>query len=43
MTYGYEVRGHDDRKVDVVRRTSDLGAATALAGALPVNHLPFRA
>jgi hypothetical protein len=43
MTYGYEVQGRDDRKVDVARRTSDLGAATSLPGALLVNHLPLRA
>jgi len=42
MTYGYEVRGRDDRKIDVARRMSDLGSATALPGALLVNDLPFR-
>jgi hypothetical protein len=42
MTYGYDVRGRDDRKIDVARRMSDLGSATALPGALLVNELPFR-
>jgi len=42
MTYGYEVQGYNDRKVDAARRLSDLGSATALPGALLVNDLPFR-
>ena len=42
MTYGYEVRGPDDRKVAVVKRMAKHGAATTLPGALLVNDLPFR-
>jgi len=42
MTYGYEVQGHNDRKVDAARRASDIGSATVLPGALLVNDLPFR-
>jgi hypothetical protein len=42
MTYGYEVQGHGDRKVDVARRMVEVAAARALPGALLVNHLPFR-
>ena len=42
MTYGYEVRGHDDRKVESVKQMAKLAVATALPGALLVNDLPFR-
>ena len=42
MTYGYEVQGRNDRKVDAVRRIVEIGVATALPGALLVNDLPFR-
>jgi hypothetical protein len=42
MTYGYEVQGRNDRKVDAARRMVEVGAARALPGALLVNHLPFR-
>jgi hypothetical protein len=42
MTYGYEVQGHGDRKVDAARRLAEIGAVTALPGALLVNDLPFR-
>ncbi|KAH9970772.1 cytochrome P450 [Russula compacta] len=41
MTYGYEVRGPDDRKVESVKQMSELAVATALPGALLVNDLPF--
>ena len=43
MTYGYEVRGLDDRRVAVARKMSEHGSANALPGALLVNDLPFRA
>ena len=42
MTYGYEVQGYSDRKVDAARRLAAIGSATALPGALLVNDLPFR-
>ena len=42
MTYGYEVQGRGDRKVDASRRLVEIGSATALPGALLVNDLPFR-
>jgi hypothetical protein len=41
MTYGYEVQGRDDRKVEVAKKTSDMGANTALPSDLLVNGLPF--
>ncbi|KAI0264227.1 cytochrome P450 [Gloeopeniophorella convolvens] len=40
-TYGYDVQGHTDRKLEVARRMSDIASAVALPGALLVNHLPF--
>jgi hypothetical protein len=43
MTYGYEVQGHNDRKIDAARRLTEIEAAAALPGALLVNDLPFRA
>jgi hypothetical protein len=43
MTYGYEVRGRNDRKIEVAIKMSNHGSATALPGALLVNNLPFRA
>ena len=42
MTYGYEVQGRNDRKIDAARRLTEIGSATALPGALLVNDLPFR-
>jgi len=42
MAYGYEVRSHNDRTVDVARKLAELGSDTALPGALLVNDLPFR-
>jgi hypothetical protein len=42
MTYGYDVQGHDDKKVDAARRASRMGAVTALPSDLLVNGLPFR-
>ena len=43
MTYGYEVQGPDDRKIEIPRRMTELGGAVTLPGALLVNDLPFRA
>ena len=43
MTYGYEVHGRDDRKVESARQMTKLGVSVALPGALLVNDLPFRA
>jgi hypothetical protein len=42
MTYGYEPKGRNDRKVEIVRQFSDFGAEVNLPGALLVNDLPFR-
>ena len=42
MTYGYEVQGRSDRKVDAARQMVEIGIATTLPGALLVNDLPFR-
>ena len=41
MTYGYDVRGHDDRMVNAVKKTSRMGAVTILPSDLLVNGLPF--
>jgi len=41
MTYGYEVQGRNDRKVDAARKLVEIGSATILPGALLVNDLPF--
>ena len=42
MTYGYEVQGPDDRKIEIPRRMTEHGGAVTLPGALLVNDLPFR-
>ena len=42
MTYGYEVRGRNDRMVEAPRKMTELGTSTALPGALLINDLPFR-
>jgi hypothetical protein len=42
LTYGYEVQGRSDRKVDAARQMVEIGIATTLPGALLVNDLPFR-
>ncbi|KAH9970767.1 cytochrome P450 [Russula compacta] len=41
MTYGYEVRGREDRMMEAPREMTELGSATALPGALLINDLPF--
>lgn len=41
ITYGYEVQGRHDRKLDVSKRLNDFGTSTFLPGALLVNELPF--
>ena len=43
MTYGYEVQGRNDKKVEASRRMSEHGGAVTLPGALLVNDLGFRA
>jgi hypothetical protein len=43
MTYGYEVSGRNDRRIDAARKLAEIGTATALPGALLVNNIPFRA
>jgi hypothetical protein len=41
MTYGYEPKGRNDRKVNIARQLSDFGSEVALPGSLLVNDLPF--
>ena len=41
MTYGYEVKGRHDKRLDVSKRLNDLAIAILLPGALLVNELPF--
>ena len=41
MTYGYEVKGRHDKKLDVSKRLNDLAVVILLPGALLVNELPF--
>jgi len=43
MTYGYEVQGRNDKKIEASRRMSEHGGAVTLPGALLVNDLSFRA
>ena len=43
MTYGYEVSGRNDRKINAARKLSHVGTSNTLPGALLVNNLPFRA
>ncbi len=42
MTYGYEVKGRDDRKLDIAIRMNKFATEIFLPGALLVNELPFR-
>ncbi|KAH9976261.1 cytochrome P450 [Lactifluus volemus] len=41
MTYGYEVSGRNDRRIDAARKLAEIGTTTALPGALLVNNIPF--
>jgi hypothetical protein len=41
MTYGYEPKGRNDKKVEIARQFSDFGSEVGLPGALLVNDLPF--
>ena len=41
MTYGYDVQGRDDRKIEAARKVADMAATTALPSDLLVNGLPF--
>jgi len=41
MGYGYEVKGHNDKKIKAARKLAQLISETALPGALLVNDLPF--
>ncbi|KAI9449566.1 cytochrome P450 [Lactarius psammicola] len=41
MTYGYDVKGRDDRKLDVAVRMNKFAAEIFLPGALLINELPF--
>ena len=42
MTYGYEVSGPDDKKIEAPKAMDTFGGRTVLPGALLVNELPFR-
>jgi hypothetical protein len=42
MGFGYEVNGHNDRKVNAAKQLVDLAGAATFPGALLVNDLPFR-
>jgi len=42
MGFGYEVKGHDDRKVSAAKRLVNLAGEATFPGALLVNDLPFR-
>ena len=41
MTYGYEVKGRHDKKLDISIRVNDFVIVTLPPGALLVNELPF--
>ncbi|KAI0302458.1 cytochrome P450 [Multifurca ochricompacta] len=41
MTYGYEVQGHNDRKITVARQMATLSSTVTFPGCLLVNDLPF--
>ena len=41
MTYGYEVKGRHDKKLDISKRVNEFVIVTFLPGALLVNELPF--
>ena len=41
MTYGYEVNGRRDTKLDISKRASNFVIVKLLPGALLVNELPF--
>ena len=42
MGFGYEVKGHNDRKVNAAKQLVDLAGEATFPGALLVNDLPFR-
>ena len=42
MTYGYEVCGPGDKKIEAAKAMSKFGGRLVLPGALLVNELPFR-
>ena len=42
MGFGYEVKGHNDRKVNAAKKLVDLAGEATFPGALLVNDLPFR-
>ncbi|KAI0267865.1 cytochrome P450 [Gloeopeniophorella convolvens] len=41
VTYGYDVRGHDDRFLSIVHEAADIGQNATLPGSLLVNELPI--
>jgi hypothetical protein len=42
MTYGYEVCGPGDKKIEAAKAMSKFGGRLVLPGAILVNELPFR-
>ena len=42
MGFGYEVKGHDDRKVNAAKNLVNLAGEATFPGALLVNDLPIR-
>jgi hypothetical protein len=41
ITYGYEVKGNDDRMLYAARELTTMTSESALPGALLVNELPL--
>ena len=41
MTYGYDIRGPDDRILDAGKKLSDISIRVSLPGSCLVNELPF--
>ena len=41
MTYGYDIRGPDDKILDAGKKLSDIATKASLPGSFLVNELPF--
>jgi len=41
VTYGYQVRGRDDRMIEAAKRRNAFAIEKILPGALLVNHIPL--
>ena len=41
LTYGYDLKGNDDRMIAAAVQASELLSHLVLPGAVLVNHLPF--